>query len=158
MLETLVIMPQFIVVPIVTVVLAVLAYFFIWPIDAKFGDHGFHNTYMGGPRIFGLIFAAGAAVMLIISVVMLIPFDSKYHVYHRLSGVIHVDTNTFDNGSGELTEGLVVYRVDGYENQIGSSDARLITLEGQNVDLTCSLEWRPYDADVTWCKFAGLNK
>lgn len=157
MLEYFATQPQFYVVPIVTALVAIIAACFIWPLDAKFGDHGHYSSYMGGPRIFGLIFAAVALIGAIITVVQLIPFDSKYHVYHSLSGTLHVDTNTFDQGTGKLTKNLVVYRIDGYEDQIGSTDARLITLEGQDVDLICSIEWRPYDRDVTWCKFAGMN-
>lgn len=146
-MEQLAFFPHLWLVPLASVILIALAI-----LCRHLSDGDDLSGFMLGTIMFGIVGGIG----IVVSIVLLIPFDEKYHHFYRLSGVIHIESNRFDDGTGDITRVLVGY-VDGYDDPVLLDDSRLMTYDGQNVDLTCTIAWEPYGLDKTICSIAQVN-
>lgn len=142
--------PQFWIIPIVIAALLALATLWAFGFERWFGD-GY-----GGWSATGVGLAAIAVILGIVYALLLMPYDSKYHVFYRLSGPLTVETNTFTAGDGEISRSSVGY-VDGYPDPIVLNSSRLMALDGADVDLTCTIAWEPYGLDTTYCELAAIR-
>lgn len=150
MLDVIAIQPQFWVVPAVGLFLALLGALWFFVFEDRFDG-------CGGWQITGVGFWAISAVFAIVYVLMLIPFDSKYHVYFKLSGTVESVTNTLDGGGdGERTLTPVV-KLSGYSDPIQMDNPRIVTLKGREVDLICSYDWVWQGLDVTNCNIREIK-
>lgn len=150
MLETIAIQPHLWIIPIVILTLALAGAFWFFFLEEWFGD-GF-----GGWQMVGVILWALGGILAIVYLFLLLPYNSKYHVLYRLSGTIHVETNRFTAGTGDLSYSPVAY-LDGYDDPIVINSSRVMTLDGRDVDLTCTIAWEPYGLDTTYCELAAIR-
>lgn len=145
--------PQFWIVPLIAGVFLVLGVG-LWLIRCSVkGD-----SYMGGEGWgFGAIFSWVIGVILLgVYAFMLIPYDTKYLYNYKLSGTVEINTNKFDDGDGTLSY-IPIAKVSGYPDPIRVNDSRLLTLDGKNVDLTCSIKWAYEGMDVTACSVRAIH-
>lgn len=102
-------------------------------------------------------FAFGcAALMAAISVFLFMPYDLKFYNYYSIKGAVTVETNKFTEGTGDLGYAPVI-RVEGYEDLIVMDSARIMALDGKEVDLLCTYGWVPYGMDVTYCQIKSIG-
>jgi hypothetical protein len=149
MLEPIAILPQLWAFPIVAGFLILLGALLI--------TVGFRSAYDGeGWFVTGWSSAFLGLLGMAIWVIMLIPFDAKYHQIYELEGTVEAVTNTIDGGDGELSYSPVV-TLSGYSDPIVMDTPRITTLEGREVTLRCTLEWDPYGLDTTNCGLAAIK-
>lgn len=100
--------------------------------------------------IFGWILAAvGGLVFILYS----IPFG-HYMNHYSVEGTVESVTNTFVEGSGEITSSPVVVLEEGLV--LAVSDPRVLTLEGEDIRFTCSVEWVQNASDRYNCTIAEV--
>lgn len=119
-----------------------------------FGFERWFNGYDGW-AIVGVVWWVLAGILAVVTVFLWMPFDGKYHHFYRLEGTVTEVTNSFVDGSGEITVRPVFY-VDTYDEPIISNTSRINGLEGADVVLTCTIAWNPYSLDVTNCDLAEV--
>jgi uncharacterized membrane protein len=154
MTEVIAIQPQYWIVPTIGAFILVLG-LICFGIKKLAYDDG----YVGGEGwLFGGWFLTAIALIFgVIWCVILIPFDSKYHVYFKLSGTVESVTNTLQGGGdGERTLNPVV-RISGYDQPIQMYDSRIVTLKGQEVDLKCTYDWNYEGLDGTDCSIRAIK-
>lgn len=149
-MEVIAVMPHLWIVPLVAGVLVVLG--FLWFIGF---ERWFGNGY-GGWQAVGVVWWVLGGLTAVVSIILLMPYDSKYHVFYRLEGNIVSVTNSFEHGSGELSYTPVV-KLDTYDHPILMKSSRIMALEGKDVTLTCTLSWEPYGLDATYCGVAAIK-
>lgn len=104
----------------------------------------------------GLAFSAGTfgiatLIMGVIWLIVLIPFDGTYHHLYRVEGRIESVSNVLSEASGDLTRTPVV-ELSTVDRPIEVSDPRVVSLEGQDVVLTCKVGWHYQAADTYSCE------
>lgn len=109
-----------------------------------------------GAGIFVFLLAVFAGMGVLASILLAIPFQSKYLVYYNVDGTVLSVTNAFDSGSGDITSSPVV-RLDSLDHGVVVSDPRVMDLVGEEVTLLCSIEWVPYAADRLNCSIASVR-
>lgn len=152
-MEVIAILPHLWIIPTVTLGL-VLICAAIAVLGVKFGDG--YDWGIAAPM--GTIF--GAMVVLVGGImwaVMLIPYDSKYHVYYSVEGTVEDVTRTFEDGTGELT-GLPVVTLSTLDEPIIVNQSRIYSYVGEDVKFTCSLSWVAYGQDYLDCFIAGTSR
>lgn len=133
--------------------------------EVRVEEHRWNVSYLAysgtradtGPGIVAVILWAVAALCLIITAIVLIPYDAKYYMFYRASGTVESVTNSFEDGSGELSY-TPVARLSGYDENFVLTDSRIMALQGRDVDLTCTYSWRPFALDVVVCSVAGVRE
>lgn len=104
--------------------------------------------------------AVGAGIMgaffLVLWAVSLVPFDAKYHQLYRVTGEVTGVSNVLTEDGGDLTR-TPVLSIDTVDRDITMSDPRAVNLQGQTVDLTCSIEWVYQGADRYNCKIYRIH-
>lgn len=111
---------------------------------------------MGGWQIVGSLVTGLGGLLAVAWLVMLIPFQSQYHVLYQVEGTVESVTNAFESGSGDLTSSPVV-RLDTLDRAAVVSDPRIMDLVDQEVTLLCSVEWVPYGLDRLDCSIASIK-
>lgn len=113
-------------------------------------------TSRGEGRIFSgsLVGFFGGAVA-VTWLVLLLPYSPEFWMLYRLSGEVQTVTRSFEEGTGELSNEPVV-RIGGFSTPVVVADSRIYDYVGQDVDLTCSLEWVPYGQKRINCFIAGV--
>lgn len=116
-------------------------------------SYSFKFDHMGFtiPGIFATLIGGGAVLTWL---VMFIPFQSQYHQWYSATGEVTAVTNVFEGGSGEMSPGYVV-EVDSVEQPLLFTDPRVLRSQGEQLTMTCSLEWVPSGADRLNCWIAG---
>lgn len=154
MTDVIAIQPQYWIVPLIGAFILLLGF-------VCFGIYklAYSSEYSGGEGwvVGGWILTVIALIMGIIWAIMLVPFDSKYHVYFKLSGTVESVTNTLqDGGDGERTLNPVV-RISGYDQPIQMYDNRIVTLKGKEVELKCTYDWNYEGLDGTDCSLRAIK-
>lgn len=137
---------QFIIVPLVALVLvaaAVFAFVMAHRAMSKPSPWVYHNrSWMDSgwslAAIFGAVFAG---VMVVVVLVMFIPFNAKYLTFNHVEGTIQSVSNRFVDGTGDLSSDFAL-RLDGEPGVYSVQDSRIQGVKtGDHVDLTCTVEW-----------------
>lgn len=117
-------------------------------IDAK-------SAYSDGDAAFAVALFIGVvtAIVGIVWVCMFIPFKSVYHHWYGSTGTVDSVTNIFEGGSGEISPGYVV-ELDSVEEPLLFTDPRILRSQGEEVNVTCSVEWVPAGVDRLNCWIA----
>jgi hypothetical protein len=140
---------QFIVLPIVFLVLVGIAGLLVF-CGSRWGDRSY--GMMSGFDFAGVIFGIFAGCVLLVTVISLIPFAPKYWVLTEHNGTIATLSNRFVDGTGDITNTTYTLTLDGENTPLVVNDSRVTGLKvGQNVSLTCSLEWVYGGADRANC-------
>lgn len=103
-----------------------------------------------GYRAVGYVALSMAGVVAIIASLMFIPYDWKYAQMYRVSGEVTRVSNVLQDASGQLTSAPVV-ELDSLPVAVEVENQRAVGLEGKNVTLTCTLNWRYAAADRLVC-------
>jgi hypothetical protein len=145
------ILPHLIIVPIATVVIILLG----------FGAFGLHKSlgdeYNDGWFMTAVFVWIVGIIGIITSVMLFIPFDSKYHNIYRLQGTVESVTNVLEgDGDGERTLSPII-KLSGYSDPIEFSNSRITTLKGREVVLTCTYEWQMHGLDITNCELKAIK-
>lgn len=144
-------------IPLITI--AVLAVVGIFPLRAGKkiqkraidANKGYFPEWEGeGLRITGYISLVCAGLMLIIASLMFIPYQWKYAEMYRVSGEVTRVSNVLQDASGQLTSSPVV-ELDSLDVPVEVNNQRAVGLEGKDVTLTCTLNWRYAAADRLVC-------
>ena len=96
------------------------------------------------------------AFSLVFWAVSLVPFDAKYHQLYRVTGEVTGVSNVLTEDGGDLTR-TPVLSLDTVDRDITMSDPRAVNLQGQTVDLTCSVEWVYQGADRYNCEIYRIH-
>jgi hypothetical protein len=136
---------QFIIVPTAFVVLAAFTWLaFILAARAHKRSSGrFANDWIDSGWAFGAIMGSiFSGVLLIVTVVILIPFNAKYWTYDHVAGTVASVTNRFVSGTGDLSGGDYVLGIAGQPGVYNVQDDRIQGVNvGGRVDLTCTVQW-----------------
>lgn len=136
---------QFIIVPLVALVLAVVAvallvrYFKTREIQFQHGSTVFYTKDgLGVSAVFVSVFAG---IAILVTAILLVPFSPKYWVYEHVEGTVASVLNRFVSGTGDLSNDYVL-RIDGQPGVFNVQDNRIQGVKiGDPVDLTCTVQW-----------------
>lgn len=119
---------------------------------------GYLKEFEGyGWRMAGWFFTGSAALVAIITVLMCIPFQAKYYQIYRVSGEITKVSNVLMDASGSLTSSPIV-EMDTLPISVALNNERAVNLEGKQVTLTCTLNWRYASADRVECDLYEVTR
>jgi hypothetical protein len=102
------------------------------------------------------IFAAALTATVILALV-LIPWQPKYWNWYKIEAQVTDVTNKFESGTGDLTSGGYVLTIEGLETPLLTYDPRASQIEGEDVELLCTLDWVDFghSADKWRCSIAS---
>lgn len=93
---------------------------------------------------FGAIVAGGIGLlMLIVQLIMLIPYDSKYQSQFEVTGTVESAQGTLDTGTKYVTSEFLV-KLDTTDIPLYMSDVRIQDLVGEKVSLICGVSWNDF--------------
>lgn len=130
------------------IVLVLITALFIFLAVRDAGRDWFFDSGWG---LSGLFLGLFAVTLTIIGAIVLIPYDHRYWSIYQANGTVLETTNSFVNGSGDLTTGSAIVVVDGVSERLIVRDERLTGQADVEVTVNCSLEWVPYGADRYNC-------
>lgn len=138
---------QFVILPIVTVVLLAVAGLLLWLYFRLRRDTGRWTLIgekdwtHGGLCLSGSILGSFGGFALITTLIMMVPFNPTYWTYNHVEGSVASVTNRFVGGTGDLS-GDYVLRLDGESGVFNVQDNRIQGVKiGDHVDLTCTVQW-----------------
>ena len=70
-------------------------------------------------------------------------------------GTILSATNTFVEGTGNLTGGTYVVELDSTDELLLTGSARIQNMVGEEVTLICTRQWEPRTRDYWYCLLGG---
>lgn len=117
-------------------------------IDTK-SRHSAGEAFYYISAFFGVV----ASLVGLIWVAMLIPFQPLYHHWYGTAGAVESVTNIFEGGSGEISPGYVV-ELNSVDAPLLFDDPRILRMAGEEISVTCSVEWVPSDVDRLNCWIA----
>jgi hypothetical protein len=136
---------QFIIVPLVALVLAFVAvtlllrYFKTREVEYRHGNLVSYTK--DGLGVAGVFVSVFAGIAILVTAVLLIPFNPKYWVYEHVDGTVASVSNRFVSGTGDLSSDYVL-RIDGQPGVFNVQDNRIQGVKiGDPVDLTCAVQW-----------------
>lgn len=103
-----------------------------------------------GYRTLGYVALSLAGVVALVASLMFIPYEWKYAQMYRVSGEVTRVSNVFQDASGQVT-GTPVVELDSLDVPVEVENQRAVGLEGKDVTLTCTLNWRYAAADRLVC-------
>ena len=104
----------------------------------------------------GIFFGAFAVILGIVWLIMLVPFDAKYHQIYRVSGEVLSVSNVLSESGGDLTRTPVI-TLEGVDRDITMDDPRAVNLQGKEVELTCGIAWHYQAADTYSCSIYAIK-
>lgn len=108
----------------------------------------------------GMVISLLAGVALLITglatVIMCVPFNSKYFSYYTTTGRVAQVQPAVDLGSDTVSSDFVV-ALAGDSHRYEMYDARIKTLQGQPVTLLCHVGWNNQSADSWECDLRDYN-
>lgn len=107
----------------------------------------------GFPAILSTAFTVIIGLVLMVA---LFPYSSEYHHLYRVSGNVETVTNKMVEASGEFSKHTVL-TLDTVDRPVVMSDPRGVTLEGKQVDLTCSIKWHYQAQDTYHCEIYSIG-
>ena len=112
---------------------------------------GYLKEFEGdGWRMAGWFVTSCAACVAIIAVIICIPFQPQYLQVYRVSGEVTKVSNVLTEASGSLTSTPII-ELDTLPISVALDNERAVNLEGKQVTLTCTLNWRYASADRVEC-------
>jgi hypothetical protein len=133
--------PHLMVFPIVVAFLIALAVFFYW-LAVHTGDEW---------DIGGMVATVLAVIVGVATVLLYMPYDSKYYHFYTLKGEITSISNSINTADGDFAVEPII-EVEGYEDPIVVDSRRILTYNvGDEVSLVCTISWEPYGLDQTNC-------
>ena len=122
-----------------------LALFFLgrWDVESMWSFSGF---FVG----------AFAVILGIVWLIMLVPFDAKYHQIYRVSGEVLSVSNVLSESGGDLTRTPVI-TLEGVDRDLTMDDPRAVNLQGKEVELTCGVAWHYQAADTYSCSIYAIK-
>lgn len=103
----------------------------------------------------GFLVVASAAVALI-WVILLIPFDGKYHHYYAVEGRVTEVSNVLSEANGDLTRQPVI-TLDSVDRPLVIDDPRAVQLLDRDVTLRCWVDWHYAAADTYDCRIVAFG-
>lgn len=97
-----------------------------------------------------------AVIALVVGVIMLVPFQSKYHHLYRVTGTVTNVSNVLSESGGDLTRTPVI-TLDTVDRDITIDDPRAVNLKGKTVELSCSIAWNYQAADKYSCQIYTIK-
>lgn len=107
----------------------------------------------GFPAILSTAFTVIIGLVLMVA---LFPYSTEYYKVYRVSGTVEKVTNKMVEASGEFSESTVL-TLDTVDRPVVMSDPRGVTLEGKQVDLTCSIKWHYQAQDTYHCEIYSIG-
>lgn len=104
----------------------------------------------------GLFSGIFGAILAVIWVLMLVPFDGKYQHYYRVEGHVTSVSNVLSDANGDLTRQPVL-TIEGIERPLVVDDPRAIQLEDRDVVLRCTVGWHYNAADTYECAIVDFG-
>ena len=120
---------------------------------------GFKKADYYDEDLWGVPAVVSSAFTVIIGLVLaflLFPYSSEYHHLYRVSGTVEKVTNKMIEASGEFSN-TTVLTLDTVDRPVVMSDPRGVTLEGLDVDLTCSIKWHYMAQDTYHCEIYSIG-
>lgn len=116
------------------------------------------DVFDGDPWLMGALFSAAFTVIIGIGLAVLLwPYSTEYYKVYRVSGTVEKVTNKMVEASGEFSESTVL-TLDTVDRPVVMSDPRGVTLEGKQVDLTCSINWHYMAQDTYHCEIYSIGE
>jgi len=114
----------------------------------------------GGGELSGLgavLTGLFGAVVGLIWIAVLIPFDGRYHHVYAVEGTVVSVSNVLDTASGDLTRTPVV-ELDSVDVPLVVDDPRAVELVGRDVTLLCRIGWNHLAADTYTCSIREWDR
>lgn len=138
-----------IILPIVAgVLLALAALFALFESRSRYSDDGF--------AISSVVSGTFGIIILAVFLIVLTPFNGKYHQMYRVTGDVIEVSNILTESSGELTS-TPVLEIEGIDRPVTMNDPRAVQLQGKNVTFTCAIGWNYKAADTYSCSIYQIN-
>jgi len=116
------------------------------------------DVFDDDPWLMGAILSTVATVITgIVLAVSLWPYSTEYYKVYRVSGTVEKVTNKMVEASGEFSN-TTVLTLDTVDRPVVMSDPRGVTLEGLDVDLTCSIKWHYQAQDTYHCEIYSIGE
>lgn len=152
------IQPQFIILPIATLLLIAAGLTFVMLFYRLRTDTGRwkliheHDWTHQGFAFAGWLLAGFGGILLIITAILFMPYNGKYLVYNHVQGSVESVSNHFQTGSGDITTSDFVLRLNDHEGVYNVQDDRIAGVKaGTHVDLTCTVQWVYQGQDQNNC-------
>ena len=108
--------------------------------------------FRGAASIIGGLFALGL-------VASLFPFAPQYWFLTSHTGTVATSSNRFVDGTGDLSGGTYTITLAGDPTPLVVTDSRILALQvGDEVSVTCSLQWVYGGADQNNCYMASFSR
>ncbi len=85
-----------------------------------------------------------------------IPYDSKYWGLYSVTGTVASVSNGIADG-GDITYRTYIVQFDGDDRPYRFDDARIVTLEGQEIEALCTIGWVYMAADKWDCEIRSAG-
>ena len=89
-------------------------------------------------------------------VVAAIPFNPLYWQDYRVTGTVLSVSNTWTEDGGDMAR-TPVATLDTVDRPLVIDDPRAVTLQGEQVTLTCAIDWNFRAADTYVCRIAQIG-
>lgn len=95
-----------------------------------------------------------ASIVALLMVLFMVPFESYRFYDYRVEGTITEVTNRWDDSGGSVSDSLVLTLDTVDQPILSGGDKRFIQLEGEEVVLTCQINWHWRAQDTFKCILA----
>ena len=102
--------------------------------------------------------SVGVSIFAITFVVMAITWfvmPDVNRVNYEATGTVSEVSNTFNAGTGERTDQGLVFEIDTVDDVLWTTDLRIQSMKGEEVELICTREWEVRAADWWNCRIGG---
>jgi hypothetical protein len=120
------------------------------------GGEGRYDRDGFGFYLPAILLAVAGTVVLVITLVGAVPFQSRYWTWYEVPAHIESVSNTIRDADGDLTTQPVV-EVPGLDRPVVVNDPRIVTLVGQDITLACKPSWHYHAADTYSCRIYDLG-
>lgn len=148
---------QFIIVPLVFLVSGILGFLFLlaWRHSWLTAPLTSYGSWHWSTTVFSFIAWTLVSVSVIVGISWIfigVPWNAKYWPYYSVTGTIENISNSL-TADGDVTYKTYVVTFEGDETPYLLTDARVTALNGQKVELNCTLNWVEwgYSADQWEC-------
>lgn len=122
---------------------------------AKRSRDYFPRNSMSGIFFSGIVMGIITALILVVSAVVWFIIPSVNKVNYTITGEITSVTNSFKDGTGDVTGSGYAFRIDSTTDVLWTTDARIQAMVGEKVDLVCTREWIARASDYWNCRPGG---
>lgn len=145
-----------IIAPLLIVIFGVVPTVVLYARWKSFGSPRYILDDGQGYLFFARVMAGLTAVALVVMVLALIPFQSRYWKWYAVPAHVTAVSNTLRDASGDLTTTPVV-TAQGIAQPLIVDDPRIVTMTGHDITLSCSPQWHYRAADTIYCRIYSLG-